>query len=114
MSRSLLQTVLSLLLFLGTVAPTHAQVVFRYPESSKPSSLMPFFAENMSAVRLSEFLFESLIVKNKRGDIEGQLAIRWTSDPRVWGLHLILERTSNGMMVDRSQQTMSSLLFKQL
>ena len=33
--------------------------VFRYPESPKQSSLMPFFVENMSAVRITMSLFLS-------------------------------------------------------
>ena len=60
--------------------------VFRYPESSKQSSLMPFFVENMSAVRITEFIFEPLITKNKRGDIEGVLASSWSPTPDGMGI----------------------------
>jgi peptide/nickel transport system substrate-binding protein len=60
--------------------------VFRYPESSKQSSLMPFFVENMSAVRITEFIFEPLVTKNKRGDIEGVLAYSWTPTPDGLGI----------------------------
>jgi len=42
---------------------------------------MPFFVENMSAVRISEFIFEPLVTKNKRGDIEGVLATSWSVAP---------------------------------
>lgn len=69
------------LLMVSFVSPVTAETVFRYPESSKPSSLMPFFVENMSGVRISEFIFESLVTKNKRGDIEGVLAQNWSASP---------------------------------
>ena len=73
------------LLMVGLVSSTFLSItsakVFRYPESSKPSSLMPFFIENMSGVRVSEFIFESLVTKNKRGDIEGVLAQNWSASP---------------------------------
>ena len=60
--------------------------VFRYPESSKQSSLMPFFVENMSAVRITEFIFEPLVTKNKRGDTEGVLAYSWMPTPDGLGI----------------------------
>lgn len=67
-------------LTLATPSISSAQV-FRYPESSKQSSLMPFFVENMSAVRITEFIFEPLVTKNKRGDIQGVLAQSWSASP---------------------------------
>jgi peptide/nickel transport system substrate-binding protein len=66
------------LTFLSSISTAQT---FRYPESSKPSSLMPFFVENMSAVRISEFIFEPLVTKNKRGDVEGVLATSWSVAP---------------------------------
>ncbi|MBM4292131.1 MAG: hypothetical protein FJ138_12355, partial [Deltaproteobacteria bacterium] len=35
----------------------------------------------MSGVRISEFVFESLVTKNKRGDVEGVLAHSWSVSP---------------------------------
>ena len=66
--------------------PIGSAQVFRYPESSKQSSLMPFFVENMSAVRITEFIFEPLVTKNKRGDIEGVLAQSWSASPDGMGI----------------------------
>jgi peptide/nickel transport system substrate-binding protein len=80
MSRHLAHKALCLLLLIGSISPVLAKG-FRYPESSKPSSLMPFFVENMSAIRISEFIFEPLTAKNKRGNIEGVLAIGWQVAP---------------------------------
>jgi len=68
------------LLLVSLVTPAAAKT-YRYPESSKPSSLLPFFVENMSGVRISEFVFESLVTKNKRGDVEGVLAHSWSVSP---------------------------------
>ena len=70
----------ALILIASSSLSSDAQV-FRYPESSKQSSLMPFFVENMSAVRITEFIFEPLITKNKRGDIQGVLAQSWSASP---------------------------------
>lgn len=70
-----------LALIFTLMASASSAQTFRYPESSKPSSLMPFFVENMSAVRISEFIFEPLVTKNKRGDIEGVLATSWSVAP---------------------------------
>jgi peptide/nickel transport system substrate-binding protein len=72
-------------LVVGLNSTTNAQS-FRYPESSKQSSLMPFFVENMSAVRITEFIFEPLVTKNKRGDIEGVLAQSWSASPDGMGI----------------------------
>ena len=72
-------------LVVGLNSLSHAQS-FRYPESSKQSSLMPFFVENMSAVRITEFIFEPLVTKNKRGDIEGVLAQSWSVSPDGMGI----------------------------
>ena len=44
-------------LLLASFAAPVAAKTYRYPESSKPSSLLPFFVENMSGVRISEFVF---------------------------------------------------------
>lgn len=80
MNRNTALKALCCLMLILFISPATAKV-FRYPESSKPSSLMPFFIENMSAVRVSEFIFESLVTKNKRGDIEGVLAQNWNTSP---------------------------------
>ena len=80
MFRHVVLKIFCLLCLVGSLSPSFAKV-FRYPESSKPSSLMPFFVENMSAVRISEFIFEGLVNKNKRGDLEGVLAQSWNASP---------------------------------
>ncbi len=84
--RSLAPLVLLALLW----AQTSTAQVFRYPEDTRPTSLMPFFAEDMSAVRMMEFLFDSLVYVNKRGDIEGSLATSWTRDPDNGGISFVL------------------------
>jgi peptide/nickel transport system substrate-binding protein len=58
-----------------------ARLVFRYPEDTRPTSLLPFFAEDMSSVRMVELIFDSLVIINKRGDLEGSLATSWKADP---------------------------------
>ena len=64
--------------------------VFRYPEDTRPSSLLPFFAEDMSSVRMVELIFDGLVFKNKRGDIEGGLATSWRVDPGNRGIQFTL------------------------
>jgi peptide/nickel transport system substrate-binding protein len=59
------------------ISSTSWSKTFRYPESTRPSSLIPFFVDQMSAVRITEFLFEPLVKKNKRGEMEGLLATGW-------------------------------------
>lgn len=61
---------------LGAISPAAAQN-FVYPEDTRPSSLVPFFAEDMSSVRMLELIFDSLVYLNKRGDVEGGLATSW-------------------------------------
>ena len=63
---------------------------FRYPEDTRPTSLLPFFAEDMSAVRMVELIFDSLVIINKRGDLEGALATSWEVDPDNMGIRFIL------------------------
>lgn len=75
----------------GAFSPSEAQV-FRYPEMSKQSSLMPFFVENMSAVRITEFIFEPLVAKNKRGEMEGILATSWSPSPDGMGITFTLRQ----------------------
>ncbi|MCB9522365.1 MAG: ABC transporter substrate-binding protein [Myxococcales bacterium] len=70
-------------------SPASAQT-FRYPEDARPSSLLPFFAEDMSAVRMVELIFDGLVLQNKRGDIEGSLATSWKRDPDNMGITFVL------------------------
>ncbi len=81
---------LALLLSLLSASMAHAQSTFRYPEDTRPSSLLPFFAEDMSAVRMVELLFDPLIIKNKRGDFEGALAASWKVDEDQGGIKFVL------------------------
>ncbi|MEE2757859.1 MAG: ABC transporter substrate-binding protein [Myxococcota bacterium] len=78
-----------LLLVLATTSISHAQV-FAYPEDTRPSSLLPFFADDMSAVRMVELIFDGLVFKNKRGDFQGALAKDWTVDPDNRGIRFTL------------------------
>jgi hypothetical protein len=55
----ILLTSLSMML----ISSTSWSKTFRYPESTRPSSLIPFFVDQMSAVRITEFLFEPLVKK---------------------------------------------------
>lgn len=73
----------------SAVLPARAQV-FRYPEDTRPTSLLPFFAEDMSSVRMVELIFDSLVYKNMRGDIEGGLATSWEVDPDGTGIRFVL------------------------
>ena len=81
--RAPLTIALLVLLGLSSLKVSEARV-FNYPESSRPRSLIPFFADDMSEVRLMEFLFDSLVMTNRRGEVEGALATRWSeaSDQR--------------------------------
>lgn len=89
----MMNRLLSCLIALGTVvamaAPADAQV-FRYPEDTRPTSLLPFFAEDMSSVRMVELIFDSLVIINKRGDLEGSLATSWKTDPDNMGIRFVL------------------------
>ena len=71
------------------LAPASGQT-FRYPEDTRPTSLLPFFAEDMSSVRIVELIFDSLIRINKRGDFEGGLATSWKADDDKMGIRLVL------------------------
>ena len=82
---------LSTCVFLGTLSTAQGQV-FRYPEDMRPTSLLPFFADDMSSVRMVELIFDSLVFQNKRGDIEGALATRWRIDGDRKGITFQLRR----------------------
>ena len=77
----------SLVLAMANVASGQT---FRYPEDARPTSLMPFFAEDMSSVRITELIFDSLIFINKRGDFEGGLATSWKTDDDRMGVRFVL------------------------
>jgi peptide/nickel transport system substrate-binding protein len=74
----------------GLLASPASAQTFRYPEDTRPTSLMPFFAEDMSAVRMVELIFDSLVFINKRGDPEGSLATSWKRDPDNTGITFVL------------------------
>jgi peptide/nickel transport system substrate-binding protein len=90
MSKRLLRVLSAFLLLTTLASSAAAQQVFRYPEDTRPSSLLPFFAEDMSAVRMCELIFDSLVVQNKRGDFEGGLAKSWTVDADQGGIKFVL------------------------
>ncbi len=73
-----------------TAASAASAQTFRYPEDTRPTSLLPFFAEDMSAVRMVELIFDSLVVINKRGDVEGELATSWEVDADRMGIRFVL------------------------
>lgn len=89
MMNRLLSCLVALCAVLTTTAPSSAQV-FRYPEDTRPTSLLPFFAEDMSSVRMVELIFDSLVIINKRGDLEGSLATSWKADPDNLGIRFVL------------------------
>ncbi len=84
-----MKSLLSSLLLLLLIQSASAQV-FRYPEDTRPTSLLPFFAEDMSSVRMVELIFEALVVKNKRGEVEGALATSWEPEPDNMGIRFVL------------------------
>lgn len=90
MMNRLLRSLVVLACTAAWVSPAAAQNVFRYPEDTRPTSLLPFFAEDMSAVRMVELIFDSLVFINKRGDVEGGLATSWTVDPDNMGIEFVL------------------------
>lgn len=108
MFRHLVLKVCCFLIVASTLSPSFAKT-FRYPESSKPTSLMPFFAENTSAVRISEFLFEGLVAKNKRGDIEGVLAQSWNTSPN--GMSITFQLRPNVQWHDGRPFTAADVVF---
>ena len=75
---------------LWAIAGPATAETFRYPEDTRPTSLVPFFAEDMSAVRMVELVFDSLVVINKRGDVEGSLATSWKRDADNGGITFVL------------------------
>ncbi len=89
MMNRLLSCLVALCAVLATTSPSSAQE-FRYPEDTRPTSLLPFFAEDMSSVRMVELIFDSLVYINKRGDIEGSLATSWKADPDNLGIRFVL------------------------
>ncbi len=54
---------------------------FHYAEDQRPTSLLPFSADDMAAVRLVELLFDGLLKMDKRGTVVGALATAWKLDP---------------------------------
>ena len=78
------------LMFGGGVGTAQAQQTFHYPEDTRPTSLLPFFAEDMSAVRMVELVFDSLVFQNKRGDIDKGLATSWKLDDDQGGIRFVL------------------------
>jgi len=89
MMNRLLSSLLVSCALAALAAPADAQV-FRYPEDARPTSLLPFFAEDMSSVRMVELIFDSLVIVNKRGDLEGSLATSWKTDPDNMGIRFVL------------------------
>ncbi len=89
MLKSAACSALTLFVVLALASPAASQT-FRYPEDTRPTSLLPFFAEDMSSVRMTELVFDSLVVINKRGDVEGALATSWTRDPDGGGISFVL------------------------
>ena len=79
----------SLTILLASFCVAQAQA-FRYPEDTRPTSLLPFFAEDMSSVRMVELLFDGLVFKDKRGDFRGALATKWKMDPDKMGIRFEL------------------------
>ncbi|MFN3202141.1 MAG: ABC transporter substrate-binding protein [Bradymonadia bacterium] len=96
MMRRLLHSLMITLLGVAMAAPAGAQSqTFRYPEDNRPSSLMPFFAEDMSSVRMVELIFDSLIYVDKRGDFAPGLATSWEVDPDRGGIRFVLREGIN-------------------
>ena len=58
--KSIQKGLFGLCLVLATASVSHAQA-FAYPEDTRPSSLLPFFADDMSAVRMVELVFDGLV-----------------------------------------------------
>lgn len=87
--RSLRRLALALCLLFGA-GTAQAQQTFHYPEDTRPTSLLPFFAEDMSAVRMVELIFDSLVFVNKRGDIDKGLATSWKLDDDQGGIKFVL------------------------
>ena len=77
MKRWALAASLSVLFF---VVPASSQT-FSYPEETRPTSLLPFFTDDMSSVRMSELIFDSLVFKDKSGEFVGGLATSWRVSP---------------------------------
>ena len=76
-------------LMLLMAAQVNAQT-FNYPEETRPTSLLPFFTDDMSSVRMTELIFDSLVFENKRGDYIGGLATSWKIDPDKRGIRFVL------------------------
>ena len=87
--RFICKILLACLVLVGASNVGYAQG-FAYPEDTRPSSLLPFFADDMSAVRMVELVFDGLVFKNKRGDFQGALATSWTVDPGNRGIRFKL------------------------
>lgn len=89
--RRVLHTLMITVLGVALGLPAGAQnQTFRYPEDTRPSSLLPFFAEDMSSVRMVELIFDSLIYIDKRGDYASGLATSWEVDPDRGGIRFVL------------------------
>lgn len=89
--RTLGRIAIALGLFIGSAATdAGAQQTFHYPEDTRPASLLPFFAEDMSAVRMVELIFDSLVFQNKRGDVDKGLATSWKVDDDQGGIRFVL------------------------
>lgn len=87
--RGALGALIGLIALMGALSPASAQN-FTYPEDTRPSSLVPFFAEDMSSVRMLELIFDSLVFINKRGDVEGGLATSWKVSPDRMSINFVL------------------------
>lgn len=91
MNHRLLRCLVALSALAGFGGPALAEGdVFRYPEDTRPASLLPFFAEDMTSVRMVELLFDPLVFINKRGDVEGALATSWKVDEDQMGISFVL------------------------
>lgn len=82
-------TIACLVMLMLGGATVHAQT-FNYPEETRPTSLLPFFTDDMSSVRMTELIFDALIFKNKRGEYKGGLASSWKIDADQRGIRFVL------------------------
>ncbi|MFN3202140.1 MAG: ABC transporter substrate-binding protein [Bradymonadia bacterium] len=78
MTGRLLHSLTIVALSVAIAFPAMAKLdTLRYPEDARPLSLLPFFAEDMTSVRMVELIFDSLVTEAKTGEMAPGLATSW-------------------------------------
>lgn len=83
---------LVVLLLVGWPTGGRSEPVHRFVTTGRPTSLLPFFADDAAAARLVDLIFDGLLTVDTHGAAVGGLAVAWRPDPDGSGIRFELRR----------------------